>query len=77
VVNAGSVGMPFGPAGADWLMLGPEVELRHTQYDLDEAAERIRCSGYPGAEEFATKYVLNPPSTAETLKLFAGYELKA
>jgi predicted phosphodiesterase len=76
VVNAGSVGMPFGPAGADWLLLGPAVELRHTPYDLDAAAERIRRSGYPGAEEFATKYVLHPPSTAEMVKVYANHELK-
>src|SRR6267378_3582429 len=30
VVNAGSVGMPFGNAGADWLLLGSEVEFRHS-----------------------------------------------
>src|SRR5579859_5773699 len=42
VVNAGSVGMPFGPAGADWLLLGPGVELRHTDYDREAAAERVR-----------------------------------
>ena len=30
VVNAGSVGMAFGEPGADWLLLGPDVELRHT-----------------------------------------------
>jgi|SRR5262245_14066522 len=76
VVNTGSVGMPFGPAGADWLILGPDVELRHTAYDLEAAAERIRGSDYPGAEEFAAKYVLNPPSTEEILKLYSGYELK-
>ncbi|MDE3136791.1 MAG: metallophosphoesterase family protein, partial [Acidobacteriota bacterium] len=28
VVNAGSVGMPFGKPGAYWLLLGPEVQLR-------------------------------------------------
>lgn len=33
VVNAGSMGMPFGEPGADWLLLGPDVELRHTNYD--------------------------------------------
>jgi predicted phosphodiesterase len=76
VVNAGSVGMPFGPAGADWLLLGADVELRHTSYDLDAAADRIRRSGYPAAEEFATKYVLNPPSTADMVALFATHELK-
>jgi hypothetical protein len=34
VVNAGSVEMPFGKPGADWLLLGPDVQLRHTPYDL-------------------------------------------
>lgn len=33
VVNAGSVGMPFGRTGADWLLLGPGIELRHAVYD--------------------------------------------
>jgi diadenosine tetraphosphatase ApaH/serine/threonine PP2A family protein phosphatase len=76
VVNAGSVGMPFGPAGADWLILGADVELRHTTYDLHAAAERIRHSGYPAAETFATQYVLQPPSTADTLALYSQHELK-
>lgn len=37
VVNAGSVGMPFGEPGAYWLLFGPEVELRHTSYDLGKS----------------------------------------
>jgi len=33
VVNAGSVGMPFAPpTGANWLLLGPDIELRQTTY---------------------------------------------
>ena len=44
VVNAGSVGMPFAPPGAYWLLLGPEVELRHTHYDLQAAAAQIHSS---------------------------------
>lgn len=75
VVNAGSVGMPFGPPGADWLVVGPGVDLRHTMYDLDAAVERILRSGYPGAEEFATKYVLNPPPAADMLKVYQQHEL--
>ena len=70
VVNAGSVGMPFGRAGADWLLLGPDIELRHTDYDLADAAERIRRSGYPAADEFVTKYLLDPPSAEEMLKAY-------
>jgi putative phosphoesterase len=76
VVNAGSVGMPFGRPGADWLQLGADVELRHTSYDLAAAADRVRRSGYPGADEFAAKYILNPPSEVEMMKVFAGAELK-
>jgi putative phosphoesterase len=72
VVNAGSVGMPFGEPGADWLLLGPGVELRHTSYDLAKAAERIRETDYPEAEDFAARYVLSPPSEAEMLKVFTG-----
>ena len=76
VVNPGSVGMPFGPAGADWMILGPGVELRHTTYDLERAAERIRASGYPAADEFAAKHVLHPPAAEEMLKLYGQHELK-
>lgn len=76
VVNAGSVGMPFGRPGADWLLLGPDIQLRHTSYDLAGAAGRIRATTYPKAEEFSTKYVLNPPTEDEMLKAFAHAELK-
>lgn len=77
VMNAGSVGMPFGPAGADWLLLGPDVQLRHTSYDLERAAERIRATSYPQAEDFASRYVLQPPSEASMLELFTQAELKS
>jgi predicted phosphodiesterase len=77
VVNAGSVGMPFGAPGADWLLLGPGIELRHTTYDLAKAAERIRETKYPQAEEFAERNILHPPSTEEMLKVFARAELRS
>jgi diadenosine tetraphosphatase ApaH/serine/threonine PP2A family protein phosphatase len=76
VVNAGSIGMPFGPAGADWLLLGPGVELRHTAYDLAAAASVIRETAYPEAESFAATYVLNPPSTDSMIAAFTPAELK-
>jgi predicted phosphodiesterase len=72
VVNAGSVGMPFGAPGADWLLLGPDIQFRHTSYDLQEAAERIRGTRYPQAAEFAAQYVLQPPSEAAMLEAFTG-----
>jgi predicted phosphodiesterase len=76
VVNAGSVGMPFGSPGAYWLLLGPDVQLRHTSYDLTEAARRIRATAYPKADEFAARHVLEPPSEQETLDAFSHAELK-
>jgi putative phosphoesterase len=77
VVNAGSVGMPFGGAGAYWLLLGPDVQLRHTSYDLTSAADRIRATEYPHAEDFAARNVLRPPSEGEILGRFAMAELGA
>ena len=72
VVNAGSVGMPFGNPGADWLLLGGgEVQLRHTPYDLASAAARIRATAFPWPEDFAERYVLQPPSEAEMLDVFS------
>jgi predicted phosphodiesterase len=70
VVNAGSVGMPFGRTGADWLLLDDEVRLRHTSYDLGKAVERVRKTAYPQAEEFAATSILNPPSEALMLERF-------
>jgi putative phosphoesterase len=59
VVNAGSVGMPYeGATGAYWVVLGPEVDLRRTGYDVEAAAARIRASGYPDADAHAAEYVL-------------------
>ena len=75
VVNAGSVGMPFQEPGAYWLLLGDEIELRHTTYDLEAAAERIRGTAYPQAREFAERHVLHPPSERETTEAYSKFEL--
>lgn len=75
VVNAGSVGMPFGRPGADWLLLGTGVEFRHTPYDLAAAANRIRATAYPQAREFAEHNVLTPPNESEMLERFTTASL--
>jgi putative phosphoesterase len=72
VVNAGSVGMPFGDPGAYWLLLGPEVEFHRTEYDLEVAASRISRTHYPEAEEFAAHNVLLPPSEEKMLQAFGA-----
>jgi predicted phosphodiesterase len=70
VVNAGSVGYPFGRTGADWLLLGPDIQLQHTSYDLDAAAVRIRATVFPGAHEFADG-ILQPPQETAILETFS------
>ena len=71
VVNAGSVGMPYeGETGAYWALLGPDVELRRTPYDTVAAAERIRASDFPQANEFAEEFVLSSYSAHEATEQF-------
>jgi diadenosine tetraphosphatase ApaH/serine/threonine PP2A family protein phosphatase len=76
VVNAGSVGMPFGDPGAYRLVLGPDIQLRRTAYDFLAAADRIRATTYPEAQNFAARNILLPPSEAEMLELFARAKLR-
>ncbi len=76
VVNAGSVGMPYGEPRACWLLLGPEVLLQQTGYDLDRAAERIRATAYPLAHDFAARNILKPPTERQMLDVLARSELK-
>ena len=61
IVNGGSVGLPVGARGAYWLLLGPEVTFRRTEYDYGAAAERILATGAPGRERFAA-HILEPPA---------------
>jgi predicted phosphodiesterase len=53
VINAGSVGVPWddGPEPR-WAVLGPDVSFRRTRVDQERAAEEIRATAWPGAEEF-------------------------
>jgi predicted phosphodiesterase len=70
LVNAGSVGLPYeGEAAAFWALLGPDVELRRTSYDVSATAARVLASGIPGAEEYADGLV-NPPGAAEASEFF-------
>lgn len=74
VVNAGSVGMPFGRTGVDWLLLDTEIHFKHTDFDRHDAAERIRHSNYPHAESFAVNHVLGAPSEADMLAMLKRLE---
>jgi predicted phosphodiesterase len=72
LMNAGSVGMPYGAPGAHWLRLGPSAEMQRTDYDFSKAAAAVRSTDYPQSESFAMRHVLSPPSEAEMLKAFSG-----
>jgi putative phosphoesterase len=75
VVNAGSVGMPFGRTGADWLLLDSEISFNHTDYDINKAAKRIRQSDYPQAEDFVVNNVLHAPSEKKMLEMLTQMEM--
>ena len=71
LVNAGSVGMPYeAQPGAYWALLGPNVELRRTDYDLEAAAAAVRATGFPEADELAAENVLTVPTAEEATEQF-------
>jgi len=66
--NPGSVGMPYeGRPGAYWALLGPELELRRTAYDLDRAVAAYRATTDPRAEEMV-EILLEPPTSDEVIE---------
>jgi predicted phosphodiesterase len=74
-VNPGSVGLPYeGRPGAYWAVLGRDVELRRTEYDVEGAA--AACRTMPGGEQLA-ELLLSPPEPREVIedaerRVFAG-----
>jgi predicted phosphodiesterase len=72
-VNPGSVGAPYeGRAGAYWALLGPDISLRRTDYDIDETARRFRRTGYPNVNEMLNESLLDPVDPDETAAFFEG-----
>jgi putative phosphoesterase len=78
LLNPGSVGLPYeGETGvAFWAVLGPDVELRRTEYDREGALERMRATGMPQFE-LIEQLMTAPPPPAEVIaaaeeRVFAG-----
>ena len=78
LLNPGSVGLPYEPEPgfAYWALLGPNVELRRTPYDLEAAVERLRAGAMPSFERIE-ELMRTPPSHAEVIEhaervVFAG-----
>lgn len=72
VVNAGSVGMPYGASGPSWALVTPEgVQLRRSALDREKAAHQIvQTSSYPGRQEWVDAYLLTNYSDTEALDAF-------
>jgi predicted phosphodiesterase len=70
VINAGSVGMPYeGRTAAYWALLGPDVELVSTDYDVPAAVAAARATGYDHADDFVAG-LLEPHSAEEATEVF-------
>ena len=71
IINAGSVGVPYeGRAGAYWALLGPDVELLRTEYDLTEAVGELRLEGFPDLDEMLEESLLEPADREEVATFF-------
>jgi hypothetical protein len=57
-------------AGAFWLLLGPDVQFRRTDYDVAGAAERLRQSGMPEIDEMLPDSLLAPVPRDEVAAFF-------
>jgi hypothetical protein len=62
--------MPYeGRPGAYWATLGPDVELRSTEYDLGAAEAAILATGFPDAGELVAT-LREPPTADEVARHF-------
>jgi putative phosphoesterase len=70
-VNAGSVGMPFDDeVAAFWALIGDEVELRRTPFDVERAIAAVERSGIPDAAVFVAENLRAAVSRAEASEHF-------
>lgn len=68
VANAGSVGFPYEAApAAYWLVLGPDLSFRRTDYDVARAVELILTTGFPNREKYARDLAEVDPERPERL----------
>jgi putative phosphoesterase len=71
VVNPGSVGLPYeGLRGAFWATLGPDVEFRRTEYDVDAMLDAARSLGFPDLDELARPSLIEPIEPDEVTSHF-------
>jgi putative phosphoesterase len=72
LVCAGSIGWPYeGREGAFWLLLGPDITHRRTEYDVRLAIEAAERSGFPKVGE-VVELLREPPDPDEVSAFFEG-----
>jgi hypothetical protein len=65
------VGLPYeGHAGAYWLLLGPDVEHRRTDYDFDRAIAAMSAGGNPDTDRLLSESLVKPRDPREVAELF-------
>lgn len=74
VVNPGSVGLPYGRAGAHWAILrGGTVTMGRTLIETDELLrEVVRDSRLPDAQRWADENLRRPTGDVEALRTFGA-----
>jgi predicted phosphodiesterase len=72
VINPGSIGMPYGGAGAHWVRLRDGIiETRVTQFDIERATREVgESSGFPGAAEWVAPYLRSEISDVEVIRIY-------
>jgi predicted phosphodiesterase len=69
-VNVGSVGLPYeGDVKAFWALLGPDVELRRTPFDVSAAIRAFESVGREDAARFVENFRI-APSRQEAAEYF-------
>ncbi len=64
----GSVGLPYEDGRcAYWALLGPDVELRRTEYDVEAAVALMRATDDPSVEQIV-ELMLHPPSRDDVIE---------
>jgi predicted phosphodiesterase len=70
-INAGSIGMPYeGEVAAFWGLIGPDVILRKTPYDVEAAAQTVLGSDWPDAEAFVRENMRTAIGRDEAIAIF-------
>jgi len=56
--------------GAYWALLGPDVKLRRTNYDIERAVEELRAGGFPDLDDLLRESLLEPVDPEEVSEFF-------